>query len=70
MLDWAKDHGVDWHYIAPGRPMQNGSLAPDLVRTISIKNPTGFTQWDFHHLLAACMLAAVNQSSAVDLPQP
>ena len=21
---WAKDHAVDWHYIAPGRPMQNG----------------------------------------------
>jgi putative transposase len=21
---WAKDHGIEWHYIAPGRPMQNG----------------------------------------------
>ena len=21
---WAKDHKVDWHYIAPGKPMQNG----------------------------------------------
>lgn len=21
---WSKDHAVDWHYIAPGRPMQNG----------------------------------------------
>ena len=21
---WTKDHGVDWHYITPGRPMQNG----------------------------------------------
>ena len=21
---WAKDHAVDWHYIAPGKPMQNG----------------------------------------------
>jgi len=26
MLGWAKDHGVDWHYIAPGRPMQNGYI--------------------------------------------
>ena len=26
MLSWAKDHGVDWHYIAPGRPMQNGYI--------------------------------------------
>ena len=21
---WAKDHRIDWHYIAPGRPTQNG----------------------------------------------
>jgi putative transposase len=21
---WTKDHGIEWHYIAPGRPMQNG----------------------------------------------
>ena len=24
MLRWQQDHGVDWHYIAPGKPMQNG----------------------------------------------
>jgi transposase InsO family protein len=24
ILSWASDNGVDWHYIAPGRPMQNG----------------------------------------------
>ena len=24
ILSWAKDHTVDWHYIAPGKPMQNG----------------------------------------------
>ena len=23
ILVWSKDHKVDWHYIAPGRPMQN-----------------------------------------------
>jgi len=23
VLKWAQDHGVQWHYIAPGRPMQN-----------------------------------------------
>lgn len=23
-LTWSKDHKVDWHHIAPGRPMQNG----------------------------------------------
>ena len=26
MLVWAKDHGVNWHYIAPGRPTQNGYI--------------------------------------------
>lgn len=26
MLGWAKDHDVDWHYITPGRPMQNGYI--------------------------------------------
>lgn len=24
ILAWSKDHEVEWHYIAPGRPMQNG----------------------------------------------
>ena len=24
MLGWQQDHGVDWHYIAPGKLMQNG----------------------------------------------
>jgi transposase InsO family protein len=26
ILGWAKDHRVEWHYIAPGRPMQNGYI--------------------------------------------
>jgi putative transposase len=24
ILKWQEDRKVDWHYIAPGRPMQNG----------------------------------------------
>ncbi|TJW40726.1 MAG: transposase, partial [Mesorhizobium sp.] len=24
ILAWAKDHRVEWHHIAPGKPMQNG----------------------------------------------
>ena len=24
MLAWCKDTGIDWHFIAPGKPMQNG----------------------------------------------
>lgn len=26
ILSWARGHAVDWHYIAPGRPMQNGYI--------------------------------------------
>ena len=26
ILGWAKDNQVDWHYIAPGKPMQNGFI--------------------------------------------
>jgi len=25
ILAWSKDHGVEWHYIAPGKPMQRAS---------------------------------------------
>lgn len=24
ILAWSKDHRLQWHYIAPGKPMQNG----------------------------------------------
>ena len=24
ILAWQQQHGVEWHYIAPGKPMQNG----------------------------------------------
>lgn len=26
ILAWSKDHKVEWHYIAPGKPMQNGHV--------------------------------------------
>ena len=26
ILRWQQDHGVEWHYIAPGKPMQNGFI--------------------------------------------
>jgi hypothetical protein len=26
ILTWSKDHKVEWHYIAPGKPMQNGCV--------------------------------------------
>ena len=26
ILAWSKDHKVEWHYIAPGKPMQNAYI--------------------------------------------
>jgi putative transposase len=26
VLKWAEDHGVEWHYITPGKPQQNGFM--------------------------------------------
>jgi transposase InsO family protein len=26
MLAWCKDNKIDWHFIAPGKPMQNGFI--------------------------------------------
>ncbi len=26
ILKWVQDTGVDWHYIAPGKPQQNGFI--------------------------------------------
>ena len=26
VIKWAEDHGVEWHYIAPGKPQQNGFM--------------------------------------------
>lgn len=26
ILKWANDNGVEWHYIDPGKPQQNGSI--------------------------------------------
>ena len=26
VLHWSKEHQVEWHYIAPGKPMQNGHI--------------------------------------------
>jgi putative transposase len=23
VLRWAADHGIEWHYVAPGKPIQN-----------------------------------------------
>ncbi|SHH64630.1 Integrase core domain-containing protein [Bradyrhizobium erythrophlei] len=27
MLRWSQEHGIAWHYIAPGKPQQNAFVA-------------------------------------------
>ena len=49
ILKWVQDTGVDWHYIAPGKPQQNGPVAYlfrsfDLVFCLK-----GQTKWQHHN---------------------
>lgn len=46
ILNWAKKHGVEWHYIAPGKPQQNafiesfnGSLRDELLNEEIFDSP-------------------------------
>ena len=32
ILKWQQDHAVEWHYIAPGKPMQNGFVESFMYR--------------------------------------
>ena len=32
ILAWAKEHRIEWHYIAPGKPMQNGFIESFMYR--------------------------------------
>ena len=32
MLAWSKDTVIDWHFIAPGKPMQNGFIERFMYR--------------------------------------
>ena len=34
LLRWQQNHGVDWHYIAPGKPMQNGLVESFIGRSL------------------------------------
>ena len=37
ILSWSKEHQVEWHYIAPGKPMQNGYI--DFFNPLYQTNP-------------------------------
>jgi len=36
ILAWLKDYKVEWHYIAPGRPMQNGDVESFICQRQSV----------------------------------
>src|SRR5687768_2479312 len=40
VLVWQKDHQVEWHYIATGKPMQNGDVESFNGRTLNKLMPT------------------------------
>jgi transposase InsO family protein len=37
ILSWSKEHTVEWHYIAPGKPMQNGYIESFNGRMVRIR---------------------------------
>ena len=69
MLRWQQDHGVDWHYIAPGKPMQNGLTLPRLE--LPAGSPS-CAQRAFHlksveYTLGTCPIRGPPQSDTIKL---
>ena len=61
ILGWAKDHGVEWHYIAPGKPMQNGYIESFNGRMRDeLLNETLFLDLDHARLLINAWIADYN----------
>ena len=52
MLKWQQDRGVEWHYIAPGKPMQNG-----FVESFMYRRPRGRKcfERDLHRRVRSCI---------------
>ena len=55
MLAWAQSSRVAWHFIAPGKPMQNGRMRDELL------NETVFYDLDHARAALARWTAAYNQ---------
>jgi len=61
ILGWAKDRDVNWHYIAPGRPMQNGYIESFNGRMRDeLLNETLFIDLDQARQLIAAWVADYN----------
>lgn len=41
ILAWANQNGAEWHYIAPGKPMQNGFVGASLRGTFGSTEGSG-----------------------------
>jgi putative transposase len=39
ILKWSQDAGIDWHYIAPGKPIQNTFIESFNGRLHDTKSP-------------------------------
>ena len=48
VLTWQHEHDVEWHYIAPGKPMQNGFVCERAV------NSSPFVGFEFSPVLTRC----------------
>ena len=55
ILRWCSEHRIDWHYIAPGKPMQNGFVESFISRMrAELLNETMFHNLvDAHIVIAA-----------------
>ncbi len=55
ILRWSQERRVEWHYIAPGKPMQNGLAAPPWGRGKLQRSPARrMPQRDPVHLAGPC----------------
>lgn len=61
ILGWATDHRVEWHYIAPGKPMQNGFIESFNGRMRDeLLNETLFLNLDHARLLIGAWITDYN----------
>jgi transposase InsO family protein len=61
ILGWATDHRVEWHYIAPGKPMQNGFVESFNGRMRDeLLNETLFINLDHARLLIGAWVTDYN----------
>lgn len=63
MLDWSEEMGVPWHFIAPGKPMQNGICeAFNLKMLDELLNETLFFGLDHARTIIAAWISDYNDA--------